>query len=127
MVELARLKPSDKGLITANGGFLTKHAFGVYSATPPSQDFQFNDVQTEVDLLPTRAWLEDFNGSVVIESYTVMYGGGQPQTGHLACLTEDGKRTWANTQDRDLLTSMTSEEFCGRAAQIDGHGLLTIG
>jgi acetyl-CoA C-acetyltransferase len=127
MVELTRLNPSDKGLVTANGGFLTKHAFGVYSATPPSQDFQFADVQSEVDAMPTRESLDNFNGKVVIESYTVMYGGGMPQMGHVACLTEDGKRTWANTEDRDLLFSMAGEEFCGRAGSVNGQGLFTMG
>jgi len=114
-------------LITANGGFLTKHAFGVYSATPPSQDFQFADVQSEVDAMPTRESLDNFNGKVVIESYTVMYGGGMPQMGHVACLTGDGKRTWANTEDRDLLFSMADEEFCGRAGSVNGQGLFTLG
>lgn len=126
MVELTRLNPSDKGLITANGGFLTKHAFGVYSATPPSQDFQFADVQSEVDAMPTRESLDNFNGKVVIESYTVMYGGGMPQMGHVACLTGDGKRTWANTEDRDLLFNMVDEEFCGRAGSVNGQGLFTM-
>ncbi len=126
MVELARLYPDDKGLITANGGFLTKHAFGVYSATPPPRDFQFADVQSEVDLLPTKQWLENFRGDVVIESYTVMYSNEQPVVGHVACLTQDGKRTWANTEEADLLLGMTREEFCGKRAQINGQGVLSI-
>jgi acetyl-CoA C-acetyltransferase len=127
MVELARLYPDDKGLITANGGFLTKHAFGVYSSTPPPKDFQFADVQSEVDLLPTRQWLENFTGGVVIESYTVMYNAGQPVIGHVACLTGDGKRTWANTEDVDLLQDMTNEEFCGRTGHLNGQGRLSMG
>ena len=49
MAELLRENSNAKGLITANGGYLTKHAFGVYSATPPSTPFQHQDVQAEVD------------------------------------------------------------------------------
>ena len=38
MVTLLREDRNKKGLITANGGFLTKHSFGIYSATPPIRD-----------------------------------------------------------------------------------------
>ena len=37
MAELLREAPGERGLITANGGHLTKHAFGVYSTEPPVQ------------------------------------------------------------------------------------------
>ena len=68
--------------------------------------------------------LED--GEVVIETYTVMYGANGPEIGHAACLTADGKRTFANTSDADVMQAMTTEEFCGRRASIDGKGNLTV-
>ena len=37
MAELLRATPAKRGLITANGGYLTKHAFGVYSGEKPGQ------------------------------------------------------------------------------------------
>ena len=40
MAQLLRAEPAEKGLITANGGYLTKHAIGVYSAEPPAKPFQ---------------------------------------------------------------------------------------
>ncbi len=126
MVELTRENAGKVGLITANGGFLTKHAFGVYSAVPPAQDFQHANVQSEVDKTPSREWLVDHDGEVMIESYTVMYGGDGPVTGHFACLTSEGKRTWANTTDNDLMSELTRSEFCGRRARIDGAGELTV-
>ena len=54
MAELLRRNPGPRGLITANGGYLTKHSFGVYSATPPAAAFRWEDVQAEVDREPTR-------------------------------------------------------------------------
>jgi acetyl-CoA C-acetyltransferase len=126
MVELVRESPSKRGLITANGGYLTKHAFGVYSGEPPSRDFQHENVQKEVDATPSRVSLIDFDGEVVIESYTVMYGPEGAVVGHAACQTANGERTWGNTSDTDVMDAMTREEFCGRRARIDGQGNLTV-
>ncbi len=126
MVELSRENPGKKGLITANGGYLTKHAFGIYSSEAPAQDFQHADLQSEVDQLGKREGLVDFDGETVIESYTVMFGADGPVMGHAACLTADGKRTWANTDDLDVCRAMTTEEFCGRRAIIDGKGGLKV-
>lgn len=126
MVELLREQRDQRGVITANGGYLTKHAFGVYSGEPPAQDFQHRDVQAEVDATPSRSSLVDYEGEVVIETYTVMYGAEAPAMGHAACLTPDGTRTWANTEDVDVMAAMTREEFCGRRARIDGSGNLTV-
>jgi acetyl-CoA C-acetyltransferase len=126
MIEVLREKPGEKGLITANGGFLTKHAFGIYSTEAPAKEFQYADVQSEVDQCPTRAWTVDHDGEAMIESYTVMYGADGPSVGHAACLTADGTRTWANTTDPDVMAEMTRTEFCGRRASIDGQGLLTV-
>ena len=126
MVELLRGAPGDKGLITANGGYLTKHAFGVYSTEPPARDFRHEDVQHEVDQTPTRAWSMNHNGEATIESYTVMYDADGPRTGHAACLTADGTRTWANIEDADVVSAMTREEFCGRKVSIDGAGNMAL-
>ena len=122
MVEVSRLHPSEIGLITANGGYLTKHAFGVYSGTAPAQDFQFADVQDAVDAEPTRTVLEDYDGPATVESYTVMYGPEGPKAGHLVCLTPAGERVWANIEDPAEWGAMTESEICGRAVMVDGSG-----
>jgi acetyl-CoA C-acetyltransferase len=119
-----RADPGSKGLVTANGGFLTKHAFGVYSTEPPAGPFRPEDPQEQVDALPRREVRIDHEGPATIESYTVMHGREGPEIGHAACLLEDGRRTWANTRDPDALAAMTSEECCGRPVTIDGHGNL---
>lgn len=124
MVELLREQRSSRGMITANGGYLTKHAFGIYSGEP-TQEFVHQDVQAEVDATPTREAVEQHDGEVSIESYTVMYGPNGPVMGHAACLLPDGRRTWANTSDQDVMQAMTEEEFCGRTAQVK-EGALTV-
>jgi acetyl-CoA C-acetyltransferase len=117
-VELLRDQPGTRGLVTANGGNLDKHAHGVYSSAPPEQDFRFDNVQSEIDALPARACIADHEGEVTLESYSVMYDGFEPAIAHCACLTTNGERTWVNSEDPELLEAMTREEFCGRAARI---------
>ena len=39
----ARATPATLGLVTANGGFLTKHAFGVYGTEPPAAGFRWEE------------------------------------------------------------------------------------
>lgn len=126
MVELLRENPGARGLITANGGNIYKAAHGVYSSEPPTQDFQHQNVQAEIDALPSRECLAEYSGDVTVESYTVMFGTDGPSTGHFACLTPAGQRTWVNTQDKDLMQSMISEEFCGRRARIDDKTNITV-
>jgi acetyl-CoA C-acetyltransferase len=120
MAELLRAEPGTKGLITANGGYLTKHAFGVYSTEPPPQPFRHEDLQEEVDATPHREVAKDHRGAAMVESYTVMYGADGPDVAHVACLTSDGRRAWASTKDRDVLRAMTTREFCGQLVQLDG-------
>ncbi len=125
-VELLRADPGAKGLVTANGGLLTKHALCIYSAQAPSEPFQWADLQEEVDAMPRRGVTVDHNGAATVESYVVMYGNDGPSIAHTACLTDDGHRTWANVSDRDTVNAMLAEEYCGRTGAIDGAGNLRI-
>ena len=120
-VELLREQRGAKALITANGGYLTKHAFGVYSTTPPAQPFQHQDVQAEVDATPSREVALDYRGDATVETYTVMYGPEGPAIGHVVCRLPDGRRAWANCEDADVLQAMTREEFCGRPVKVADH------
>jgi acetyl-CoA C-acetyltransferase len=117
-VELTRAKPGSRCLITANGGYLTKHAFGVYSSEPPAKPFQHQDVQAEVDATPSREVAMEYAGDATVEGYTVMYGADAPTIGHVVCRLADGRRTWANTTDAAVLDAMTREEFCGRPVRV---------
>ncbi|MFW6092500.1 MAG: acetyl-CoA acetyltransferase [Pseudomonadota bacterium] len=120
-VELLREQRDSKCLITANGGYLTKHAFGVYAAEPPPQPFQHQDVQDEVDATPSRDVAMDYEGEATVESYTVMYGPDGPAVGHVVCRLPDGRRAWANCEDAETLQAMTREEFCGKPVRVADH------
>ena len=103
--------------MTANGGNIYKHVHGIYSRERPSDPFSSESVQDEINALPSRTCLAEFNGEATIEAYTVMYNGFEPSIAHVALRTPDDERTWVNTEDKDTVRAMTEEEFCGRHVQ----------
>lgn len=127
MVEVLRADPGSRGLVHGNGGWLAKHAFAIYSTAPPAEGFRYANLQDEVDALPQREALVDFEGPVTIEACTVAHTKGLPRIAHVACLTDAGERTWATSDDPALMEAMTREEFCGRRAVVDGEGGLRVG
>jgi acetyl-CoA C-acetyltransferase len=126
MAEVVREDRGSSGLVSANGGWLAKHAFGIYSCVPPVDGFRYENLQHQIDALPLREALVDWDGPVSIEAYTVAHRAGKPHMGHAACLTDDGRRTWGTIEDPAILDAMTREEFCGRRGYIDGTGSLSL-
>jgi acetyl-CoA C-acetyltransferase len=126
MAEVVREDRGSTGLVSGTGGWLAKHSFGLYSAEPPTDGFRYENLQAQVDAFPVREALVDWAGPVTVEAYTVAYRAGHPRLGHTACLTDDGRRTWATVEDAAVLDAMTREEFCGRRGRVDGQGSLNV-
>jgi len=128
MSDVLRADPGATGLCTANGGYLTKHAFGVYSTEPPAAGvFRWRSTQDEVDALPSRELDPEPTGTVEIETYTVMHDrDGAPETAYAAVRMPDGRRGWGVSTDPDAMKVMTTEEVIGRAASIVPDGTLTL-
>ncbi len=127
MTELLREHPGRRGLITANGGYLTKHSFGVYSATPPAAGFRWEDVQTLVDRQPTRAALAEWEGVGTIESWTTPFDReGRPERTFLAVRTPDDSRTWAMIADPDEAAATVRDDIAGAKVRVhpDGRAVL---
>ena len=124
MAEVLRGSPGDVGLVSSNGGFITKHAFGIYSTAPPANPFRYDVPQDRVDAMPVREAAPVFEGPVEIESYTVMYGSNGPSAALAACLLDDGRRAWGNTEDPEAMHAMVNEEFCGRPARLRELGTI---
>jgi acetyl-CoA C-acetyltransferase len=125
----ARLRddPGAIGLVSGNGGYITKHAFGIYSTEPPADGFRHRDLQAEVDALPSRAACEDPDGPASVESWTVMHDrDGNPETGLLAALLPDGRRAWGSTQDPAVVQAMATEELAGRKATLRPDGTFDL-
>jgi acetyl-CoA C-acetyltransferase len=122
-----RRDPGAVGLVTGLGWYLTKHAVGLWSTTPPASGFHHESPQHDVDVLPGRIAAEGFEGDAVIETYTVVYDRDrQPELGILALRTGDGRRAWGTTTDRDEMQQLTEEEGCGRKARVSAGGRTSL-
>ena len=122
-----REQPGAKGLVWANGGYTTKHAFGVYSTSPSANGFRHAYPQDQIDAMPRRelATGDDAVGTATIEAYTVMHSrDGEPETAIAACLLADGRRTWGTNADAGVAAAMCDGEWVGRTVTLDAEGTL---
>jgi acetyl-CoA C-acetyltransferase len=127
MVERLRDDAGSLGLVTGNGGYLTKHAFGVYSTTPPPQTWRHARPQDEVDALPCRELAEVVDEVVTVESTVVVHGReGQPEAAIVSGLLADGRRAWANTSEADAMARMITKETAGDPGRIAPDGAFTF-
>ena len=127
MAGVLREDAGSLGLVSANGGFITKHAIGVYGTEPPAGGFRHGEPQDEIDALPRRAVCSDPDGEAEVESWTVMHDrDGQPERGILACLLDDGRRAWAVTEDSDQLSTLVTDDVAGRRVKLRPDGSLDL-
>ena len=123
MVEKVRADKGSYGLVTANGGYFSKHAAGIYSTNPVEGDWARTDpasYQKALNEAPDTPSTESPNGDATIETYTVLYGrDNQPQQGVvIGRLGELGdpkaERFVAMVDDdSDVLEGMTQEDMIG--------------
>jgi acetyl-CoA C-acetyltransferase len=119
-----RERPGEYGLVWANGGFVTKHAFGVYS-TAPAAEFRHDKPQSAIDALPRRelALPEHAAGPATVEAYTVMFDrGGAPDRSIASCLLADGRRAWGTSDASEVTAAMCEGEWVGRTVDLDAAG-----
>ena len=123
MVEKVRADKGSYGLVTANGGYFSKHAAGIYSTNPVEGDWSRTDpafYQKVLDDAPDTPSIESPNGDATIETYTVLYGrDNQPRQGIvIGRLGELGDPTAERfvaivDDDSDVLEGMTQEDMIG--------------
>jgi acetyl-CoA C-acetyltransferase len=124
--ELLVANPGRLALVTANGGYLTKHSFGVYSSEPPSE-FRWEDVQSAVDREPTRAGLVEWEGVGTVEAWTTPFDrDGQPEKAFVAVRTSDGSRALAVIGDPAAAKATVSEDIGGAKVAVTADGNATL-
>lgn len=127
LAELLAANPGRCGLITANGGFLTKHSIGVYGTEPPPAGFRWQDVQSAVDAEGTRPAVLDWEGPGSIESWTVPFDrDGQPEKVFLAVRTGDGARTLALIDDRETAAAAVTDDIAGLSVRVRADGTAAL-
>jgi acetyl-CoA C-acetyltransferase len=132
MLRRLRARPGAFGLVTANGNYVTKHSFGVYSTTPPSGPWRRDTpglLQARIDALPKAPFTETPQGAATIETYTVMHGKDGPEFAVvLGRLAVTGQRFIANLPDDPAaLWDLQQRDSLGRRGQVrrgaDGRNL----
>lgn len=130
MLGVLREDPGSVGLVSANGGYLTKHALALYS-TSPSEGFRWSSVQDAVDALPQRELCESVDAAGAtgrIETWAVAHDrDGQPDKAIATVLLDDGRRAWADNTAPDTLAELVSgTEFIGHPVKLTPEGTFTI-
>ncbi|ANI40156.1 acetyl-CoA acetyltransferase [Mycolicibacterium vaccae] len=127
MAELLVAEPGRRGLITANGGYLTKHSFGVYGTEPPEHEFRWEDVQSEVDREPTRTAAVEWAGVGTVESWTTPVNrDGAPEKAFLAVRTPEDARALAVITDPEGAAVTVAEDIAGAAVRVHPDGTATL-
>ena len=126
MAELLVANPGRRALITANGGYLTKHSFGVYSTDPPAE-FRWDDMQSTVDREPTRDGLVEWEGIGTVEAWTTPFNrDGQPEKAFLAVRTPGGSRTLAVISDPAAAQVTVREDIGGAKVAVAPDGSASL-
>lgn len=128
MVGVLREDPGSLGLVTANGGNVDKHAFGLFGTEPPAGGWQHEAPQAEIEAAVTgRNVLTDHQGPVAIEAYTVVHDRDRNRERLIAaCLAPDGNRAWGISTDAELMTAAESEDIVGHEAHLGDSATLTL-
>ena len=129
MVGVLREDAGSVGLVTANGGNIQKHAFGVYSGEPPRAGrFQHAHPQFAIDAAEAKVEVvQGYEGPAVMESFTVMHErDGSRSRAHGTLRTPDGRRAWGVSSAPDLMELFEVEDVIGRSATLAADAELTL-
>jgi acetyl-CoA C-acetyltransferase len=123
MMRRLRERPGAFGLVTANGNYVTKHSFGVYSTLPRAAPWRRESpavLQAQLDALPKAPFTETPLGPATIETCTVMHGRDGPAFAVVfGRLDAGGARFIANLpEDPRLLWDLQERESLGRPGQV---------
>jgi acetyl-CoA C-acetyltransferase len=126
MVELLREDPGSYGLTTALGWYATKHSAGVWSTTPPREQFtrvEMPSTQARIDALPRREGAGLVDGTMTVEASAVVVDrDGTPTLAIVAGLTPDGRRALANSRDVGVMQSLMREAWEGKELRLTNDG-----
>ncbi len=129
MVERLRADPGSYGLTSGVGMHMTKHAYGLWSAspgpvTPPDTDAMARELAADLEVVPITDVVDDGGVHATVAAYTVLHGrDGAPEWGVLVCDLPDGSRCYARLEDADDLAGAEQEELVGRTVHLSsGEG-----
>lgn len=126
MARKLRNDPGNYGLCTGLGWYITKHAIGIYSTRPVEKEWRRDDLdqlQAQVDALPSVEIDLEPSGPGTVESYTVIHGREGAEKAVVVGRLESGKRFLAHTpDDPNLWDWMMKQEMVGRTGAVKSGG-----
>ena len=125
MVDALRSDPG-LGLVTGNGGYLTKHSASLYRSTPPPQPFVDLDAQADADRIDQVPGDESHTGPGRIEAYTVMHRRSEPPEALAAIRTPTGGRTWGRSTAAEITEELMTNEGVGRTVHLESDGAIEL-
>jgi acetyl-CoA C-acetyltransferase len=122
------------GMITTNGGCLTKHAAGIYSAIPTLGGWErekASNYQLRLDDIASPEMTLTPQGESTVETYTVVHNKGEPERGIVIAREKlSGRRFVSNTSDESgILEAMLHHDFLGKSGFVknsDGKNIISF-
>jgi acetyl-CoA C-acetyltransferase len=116
-------EPETFGFVNANGWFLTKHAFGIYSTTPTLGQWTRRskaDYQAEIDALISPPIIEAPQGPATIEAYTIVHAREGMRMGIVIGRDSENRRFVANTPKGNgaIMADLEVHEGVGRTGTV---------
>ena len=112
MVHRLRLDPTSLGIVQANGGHASKHAFGLFSTALPAEPYRL--LRTSHRGQTRLVAAVDAAGRAEVDGITVEYTALQPTRAVALVRFDNGSRTWANSDDAEVMRSIIASEWVGR-------------
>ena len=125
-----RLNPKSKGLVTANGNYITKQSIGIYSSEEPMKPFLLKDpnlYQNNINKFKGPTVITNPNGNASIETYTIINDRKGPSFSIVFGRMDNGNRFIANTiKSNQLLSSMMTNDYLGAKGKVISNNGLNI-
>lgn len=112
------------GLTTSLGWYVTKHAAGVYSTEPPAAPYAF--LHPVLDPAPTRPVLVDWDGTAIVESYTVLHDRSGPSAAIVAAVNADGARVLVRSEQAVVIGDFVDHDPLGWEVEVAGSQLVAV-
>lgn len=125
LVPRLRAEPESFGLSTSLGWYATKHALGIYSATPPESSFRH--LHPAVDHPPARPVRTAYDGRCVVEAYTVPWTReGTPEALVISALAPSGERILLRSTDSVLVDEFLTADPLGWTLVVAGGSVSVV-
>jgi acetyl-CoA C-acetyltransferase len=121
LVDRLRGTADGAGLVTANGGYLTKHSVGVYSRLPGGdvEPRGREELQREIDALPRLEVASEGRGAFTIDAHTVSFGRAGPKNAIALGRLDDDRRCVAVSDDTTVIEAFLARDCVGETGQLE--------